>query len=157
MKNITPKAFARMFAVVRDGCEAAIRLGVPVRSAKTEGARLVTDRRVRRELRRLDSEEDSAVSAVKAGLSRLAFGQVNDVAALVFAQEPTSQQLAHADLFNVSEIKRVKGGGVEVKFFDRQRALEKLLELDEETAGAAKAQEFLDAVAEGAGSWASKG
>lgn len=30
------------------------------------------------------------------------------------------------DLFNISEIKRVKGGGMEIKFFDRIKALEKL-------------------------------
>ena len=32
------------------------------------------------------------------------------------------------NLVNVASIKRVKGGGVEVQFFDRQRALERLYE-----------------------------
>ena len=34
--------------------------------------------------------------------------------------------LENMDLFNISEIKKVKGGGVEIKFFDRIKALEKL-------------------------------
>ena len=33
------------------------------------------------------------------------------------------------DLFNVSEIKRPKGGGLEIKFFDRLKALEHLEQL----------------------------
>ncbi len=33
------------------------------------------------------------------------------------------------DLFNISEIKRKKGGDVEIKFFDRLKALEALEEL----------------------------
>ncbi len=33
------------------------------------------------------------------------------------------------DLFNISEIKRKKGGDIEIKFFDRLKALERLCEL----------------------------
>ena len=43
-------------------------------------------------------------------------------------------------------MKRVKGGGVEVKFFDRQRALEKLFELDPELREQSKAEQFLSAM-----------
>ncbi len=61
------------------------------------------------------------------GLKKLAFGKVNDAVRLAFAEEiPPPEILARMQLFNVSSIKRVKGGGVEVQFFDRQKALEKL-------------------------------
>ena len=86
---------------------------------------------------------------VKTGLSRLAFGSVNEAAALVFSEEITRDDVLRADLFNVSEIKRVKGGGVEMKFFDRQKALEKLVELDPELKEVSAAQEFLNAVYSG--------
>lgn len=36
------------------------------------------------------------------------------------------------DLFNISEIKRKKGGDIEIKFFDRLKALERLYELCDE-------------------------
>ena len=36
------------------------------------------------------------------------------------------------DLFNISEIKRKKGGDIEIKFFDRIKALEKLLDICDE-------------------------
>ena len=45
----------------------------------------------------------------------------------MFSEENiTPERIASLDLFNVSEIKKVKGGGVEVKFFDRQKAIEKI-------------------------------
>lgn len=37
------------------------------------------------------------------------------------------------DLFNISEIKRKKGGDVEIKFFDRLKALEHLRDMCEPT------------------------
>ena len=63
------------------------------------------------------------------GLKKLAFGKVNDAVTLVFAEDiPPPELLAKMRLFNISSVKRVKGGGVEVQFFDRQKALEKLYE-----------------------------
>ncbi|MBR0483395.1 MAG: hypothetical protein IJJ69_01270 [Oscillospiraceae bacterium] len=63
------------------------------------------------------------------GLKKLAFGKVNDAVSLVFAEDmPPPEILANMQLFNISSVKRVKGGGVEVQFFDRQKALEKLYE-----------------------------
>jgi hypothetical protein len=63
------------------------------------------------------------------GLERLADGRANDAVRLAFAEElPDPEELEQMDLYNVSEIKRVKGGGVEIKLFDRQKALEKLYE-----------------------------
>lgn len=39
---------------------------------------------------------------------------------------PSKAQLENMDLFLVSEIKRPKDGAMEIKFFDRLKALEKL-------------------------------
>ena len=36
------------------------------------------------------------------------------------------------DFFNISEIKKKKGGDIEIKFFDRLKALEKLQQLCDE-------------------------
>lgn len=35
------------------------------------------------------------------------------------------------DLYNISEIKRKKGGDIEIKFFDRLKALQQLYEMTE--------------------------
>lgn len=67
---------------------------------------------------------------VSEGLRRLAFGEIKDAVYLLFENEDTAlKSLPSLDLFNVSEIKRVKGGGMEIKFFDRLKALDKLAEL----------------------------
>lgn len=64
---------------------------------------------------------------VSEGLRRLAFGEITDAVSLLFVSEDEIiEKLPCLNLFNVSEIKRVKGGGMEIKFFDRLKALEKL-------------------------------
>lgn len=64
------------------------------------------------------------------GLSRLAFGDIQDSVKLLFeSEENILASLPTLDLFNISEIKRQKGGGMEIKFFDRIKALEKLREI----------------------------
>ena len=54
--------------------------------------------------------------------------------------------ISKLDLFNVSEIKRVKGGGVEVKLFDRLKALEKLFELSNAFSDRDKASDLMSAL-----------
>lgn len=62
----------------------------------------------------------------RSGYERLAFGNVSDAVRLLFSADPLSENLNQFDLFNVAEIKRPKDGAMEIKFFDRIRALEKL-------------------------------
>ncbi len=81
------------------------------------------------------------------GLRKLAFGKVNDAVKLVFAEEPPPPEvLAKMDLFHVASISRDKGGGVEVKFFDRQKALERLYEYARAGQEGAAAESLLSAL-----------
>ena len=144
--KISARAFAKMFVRTRNGSEAAVRLGAEPAEAKQIEADYLANAAVKREIRKIDKEDMQTLCYVKTGLSRLAFGSINEAAALVFAEELGREDILRADLFNVSEIRRVKGGGVEMKFFDRQKALEKLVELDPELREVSAAQEFLNAV-----------
>lgn len=64
------------------------------------------------------------------GLRRLAFGEITDAITLLYESEDNILNvLPKLDLFNISEIKRPKGGGMEIKFFDRLKALDKLREI----------------------------
>lgn len=63
------------------------------------------------------------------GYRRIAFGDVRDPVRLLFCEDVTPRALKSMDLFNISEIRRPKGGGMEIKFFDRIRALQCLQEL----------------------------
>ena len=150
IKNLTPKNFAKMFVRTRSGTEAALRLGADPAEAKLIEAKMLSNLRVKDYIRELDKDDAQTLCYVKTGLSRLAFGSINDAAALMFSEDPDPAMIASADLFNVSEIKRVKGGGIELKFFDRQKAMEKLVELDPELKDVSAAQEFINALTQAA-------
>lgn len=83
---------------------------------------------------------------VTEGLRRLAFGEIQDAVTLLFeSDENILSSLPRLDLFNVSEIKRQKGGGMEIKFFDRLKALERLGDVLDTDSGQ-KAVSFYDAL-----------
>ncbi len=146
MNPIDIKQFILSFARLRNPEEAALNAGVSPVRARTEGAALLNDRKVKRLLRSMEKQMAQEEIEVRAGLERIAYGRINDAAALAFAEEATPEMIARADLFNVSEIKKVKGGGVELKFFDRQKALEKLQELDIRQKSDRKAKDLVKAI-----------
>ena len=79
---------------------------------------------------------------------RLAFGSVADAMKLMLCEESMStEEIERLDLFNVSDIKRPKGGGLEIKFFDRQKALERLIEFNEQLQNRGNAQSLVNALA----------
>lgn len=81
------------------------------------------------------------------GLQQLAFGEVNDAVRLAFSDQlPSPEVLAGLNLFNVASITHDKGGGVEIKFFDRLRALEKMYEYAHAGQNGAAAASLLEAL-----------
>lgn len=81
------------------------------------------------------------------GFKRLAFGDIRDAVRLLFCEEINPRMLRSMDLFSISEVRRPKGGGMEIKFYDRLEALRMLGEL--EGAGT-DADGFLEAIQAGA-------
>lgn len=75
------------------------------------------------------NNEKSLNEIVEEGYKKIAFGDITDAVKLVFAED-YPQNLSKLNLFTISELKRAKGGGLEVKFFDRLKALECLSQLD---------------------------
>lgn len=73
--------------------------------------------------------------SVKGGYEKLAFGSVNDAVRLLFGEEPGPEELGRMDFGNIAEIRRLKDGGLEIKFYDRLKALECLRGLAERGAG----------------------
>ena len=136
--------FADFYLSLGNPQEAALKLGVRPDEAFAEGLRLIGEPRVRRHIKRRQKSGDARIEAL-AGLRRLAFGRINDALALL-RDDCFESDFSALDLFNVSEIKRVKGGGVEIKFFDRLEALEKLSELEDKAADTAAADSFFSAL-----------
>lgn len=64
------------------------------------------------------------------GYEKLAFGSVSDAFKLIYSENISLDTISKMDLFNVSEIKKPRDGMLEIKFFDRFKALEKLQQLE---------------------------
>ncbi|HBC26934.1 MAG TPA: hypothetical protein DC013_05915 [Ruminococcaceae bacterium] len=79
------------------------------------------------------AEKSRARRRILKGYDKLAFGGVADAVRLMFWEEPDFEQIGQMDLFNIAEIKRPKGGGMEIKFFDRIKALQCMEALDGES------------------------
>ncbi len=69
-------------------------------------------------------------------LRQIALGQVSDpVRLMLYSSELTERQIKRLNLTNVSGIKRSAGGISEIKFFDRIKAIQCLLALEEKGSG----------------------
>lgn len=71
---------------------------------------------------------------VRRGYKKIAFGKVNDAVRLMFRDGLGPEEMKKLDLNSVAELKQTKDG-LEVKFYDRMKALECLKEMEEEGAG----------------------
>ena len=81
------------------------------------------------EISRIDKQREATQKDISIGYQRLAFGCISDAVKLLFSDEISPEEIERMDLFNISEIKRKKGGDIEIKFFDRLKALEKLADI----------------------------
>ncbi len=130
--------------------EASIKAGFPKDTAFIDGMKTLALPQYQKLIR--EFKDAPTNSLLWAGLQRLAFGSVNDAIGLVFSENPIDASSIYGlDLFNVSEVKRVKGGGVEVKFFDRQKALEKMLDYANSNDSSNTAKSLLDALCSSSG------
>lgn len=118
-------SFCRHYATCQNVREAAYLAGYTVLPSLA-GDRLLSRQDIRQRIDALMSER-SAFSQAAAGFRRLAFGSVADAIRLIDGER---NDLDGLDLFMVSDIKIPKGGGMEIKFFDRQKALESLAAIE---------------------------
>lgn len=121
------RLFCCHYAATGSAREAAARAGYVLLPEK-QGLRLLENSKVRKEIERLQkrrAQQDYRERAL-CGYERLAFGGVADAVKLLLTEMPEPGCVEGMDLFCVSEIKRVKGGGMEIKFFDRLKAMEHL-------------------------------
>ncbi len=141
------KSFCAHFAV-SGSCEEAARAAGFAEPCR-DGVRLLGREEVISRINRLAG--DSArlfANLAAAGYHRLAFGDISDAVSLLFTECPDPERLAKMDLFLVSEIRRPKDGAMEIKFFDRLKALEKLSECGEASDGV---KSLFDAIGRSAG------
>jgi hypothetical protein len=142
------KLFCKFYAETRNVREAAARAGY-VLFAEYQGRKLLEKPNIKKEVEKLCAESAKSKADGEAALRRLALGSVSDAVKLLFAgNDFNPEKLDSLELFNISEIKRPKGGGMEIKFFDRVKAAEKLIAIS----GAEKAEKtpFFEALEQSA-------
>ena len=141
--------FCRCMALLGNQAEAAVQAGYPPQKAAATAAALCGRPAIRREIaawRRREAEKEAAALAL-AGLKRMAFSAANDAVRPVCGENPPEAgEMAGLDLFCVSEMKRTRDGNLEVRFFDRAKALEALLAWGEKADNAVQNQSFYAAL-----------
>lgn len=132
MKKLTGREelFCRLYVSCRNSREAAFRAGYNV-CPEITSRKLMAKSAIRETIDRMKRETVFTAEEVKAGLHRIAFASSADAVKLLLCEDYADLDIEELDLFNVAEIKRPKGGGLEIKFFDRIKALEKLGDLSE--------------------------
>lgn len=125
------ESFCRFYASLQNPREAALRAGFTV-MPEHRASCLLAKKSIVKRIKELENENRADENLISAGLRRLAFGSSADAVKLILScgsdKIPDAESL---DLFPVSEIKYTFGKGMEIKFFDRLKALEKLSELSE--------------------------
>jgi hypothetical protein len=130
-KKLTKKEvdFCRHYVRLRNPKEAAIRSGFTL-LPEYRGIAMLSRKEIKDRITQLEKECSADKNLVCAGLQRLAFGSVSDAIRLILSvNDNSSPDIDSLDLFNVSEIKITNGKGMEIKFFDRLKALERLAEI----------------------------
>lgn len=120
------KLFCLNYCKSRDPRLAAAQSGYGVFGERT-AIKLLSRSDIRKEIGKIDKTKIVTTDEVVAGYRQLAFGSIADALKLVYSEkEPDKYDIEKLDLFNISEIKRPKEGSIEIKFFDRLKALEHL-------------------------------
>lgn len=126
--NQKEQLFCQYYACTRNGREAAVQAGYHMFPQRT-ALKLMDKESIQTEIQRYTTQR-TYKNEVATGLHRLAFGSIADAIKLLYGE--VMPDVEALDLFNISEIKRPKAGGVEIKFFDRLKALERLASLTQE-------------------------
>jgi hypothetical protein len=91
--------------------------------------------------------ENTNENAALSGLRRLALEPVNDAVRLMARMETmTDREIAGLNLLAVSEIRRLKDGALEMKFFDKLKAFELLASYTAKPEANAAASSFYEAL-----------
>ena len=122
------KDFCREYVYCGNPKDAALRAGY-TDFPEICGIRLLTEKRIKDEIAELEGKLAATRAEALCGYRRIAFGNISDAVKLILESDGDRLNAEKLDLFNVAEIKKPRGGGMEIKFFDRLKALEKIEQL----------------------------
>lgn len=123
-------AFCYHYIKTNDATEAA-RMSGYIKKPLEMAIKLLSNPKISKKIENLYAEKKITLKhKAISGYERLAFGNISDSIKLLFCENISSQDLEKMDLFNIAEIRKPRDGAMEIKFFDRLKALEKLEEMD---------------------------
>lgn len=123
-------AFCYHYIKTNNAPEAARLAGYTKKPMET-AIRLLSNSKISKKIEKLYSEKKITLKhKATTGYERLAFGNISDSIKLLFCENISAKDLEKMDLFNIAEIRKPREGAMEIKFFDRLKALEKLEEID---------------------------
>ena len=124
--SLRERRFCESYVMLCDAGKAAQVAGYR-NACNKRGEELLCREDIRSEIARIcELKKQTSRELARAGYERLAFGSISDAVSLLYLENPTRDDLKGMDLYCISEIKRPKDGSMEIKFFDRLKALEKL-------------------------------
>ena len=147
--TLREKLFCNYYIKIQNHKKAAVKAGYNEEVADTIGMKLLTQDRIKDYIKLIlkESKSDNNLQKAIIGLERLAFGSIEDTIKVLFSDTLDDlKDLRSLDLFNISEIKKIKGGGFEIKFFDRIKALEKIAEISKIFVNDSQSLEFFSAI-----------
>ena len=133
-KGLTHKqwVFAQEFIIDYNGKQAAIRSGYALKSAEVSASRLISSAKVQLAIAQAQHFKakvaEITVERVLEEMRRLAFAQTTDMVTLKggWVHIADTDSLSVEQKAAISQIKQAKDGSVEVKFYDKQKALDSL-------------------------------
>lgn len=149
-RGLTPreKLFCVYFVNSADAEQSAIDAGYG-KNPLQKALMLLSRSDVADEIANLAKVNERVMSKVaRCAYKKLAFGSIADAISLLYMDSPTKKQLQDMDLYMVSEIKKLKDGSMEIKFYDKMKAFEKLCKDDVEGKGVGNS--LVDALSLGA-------
>ena len=141
--------FCKNYAFISDGKAAAVSAGYSSILAKKTANKLLLREDIRKQINSFLKQQNEVDlrSEVINGLKRLAFNSNSDCLRLVFSnRDDVLNSLENMDLFQISEIKVPKENAIEIKFFDRFKALQILLQTAQDEASEYGVRDFIDAL-----------
>lgn len=138
-------AFCRLTAVTGNPHTAAVRAGY--RRPDEAWPELIARRDIADEIGRVTREVSKVFrDTLMCAALRLTAADNNDAVKLVYREQVSDDELREMDLSGIAEIKRTKDKSVEIKFFDRLKALDRLSELSGADADSAPEGGLLEAM-----------
>lgn len=134
---------------MQNGKDSAVKAGFRPSAAEDTAARLLLRKDVLSYVARLEEKKagEKLMASIVSGLNRLAFASSADSLKLaLFDREFLLEHVDELDLFHIAEIKIPKEGSIEIKFFDRFKAFDKLLDIARFSESNNDAAEFFTAL-----------